>query len=201
MALSTRIVPVTVSGPKGQTTVEADEHPRDGVTAESLAGLPAAFRRDGTVTAGSSSGLVDGAAAMMVLSAEAARRFGVKPQARVVAYTTAGVDPAIMGIGPVPAIRQLLERTGLGLDAIDLIEINEAFAAQYLGCEKELGLARERVNVNGGAISLGHPLGATGARLILTLVLELRRSQKRYGVASACIGGGQGIAMIIRREA
>src|SRR5262245_38113909 len=191
------IVPVTVSGPKGQTTVEADEHPRDGVTAESLAGLPAAFRRDGTVTAGSSSGLVDGAAAMMVLSAEAARRFGVKPQARVVAYTTAGVDPAIMGIGPVPAIRQLLERTGLGLDAIDLIEINEAFAAQVLACQRELGLDLSRTNVNGGAIALGHPIGATGARITASLIHEMRRRRVRRGLATLCISGGLGIALLL----
>ena len=191
------IVPVTVSGPKGQTVVAADEHPRDGVTAESLAGLPAVFRKDGTVTAGSSSGLVDGAAAMMVLSAEAARRLGVKPQARIVAYTTAGVDPAIMGIGPVPAIRQLVERTGVGLDAIDLIEINEAFAAQVLACQRELGLDLSRTNVNGGAIALGHPIGATGARITATLIHEMRRRRVRRGLATLCISGGLGIALLL----
>ncbi|HKB08935.1 MAG TPA: acetyl-CoA C-acyltransferase [Candidatus Polarisedimenticolia bacterium] len=191
------IVPVTVSGPKGQTVVAADEHPRDGVTAESLAGLPAVFRKNGTVTAGSSSGLVDGAAAMMVLSAEAARRFGVKPQARVVAYTTAGVDPAIMGIGPVPAVRQLLARTGLGLDAIDLIEINEAFAAQVLACQRDLALDLSRTNVNGGAIAIGHPIGATGARITATLIHEMRRRRVRRGLATLCISGGLGIALLL----
>jgi acetyl-CoA C-acetyltransferase len=191
------IVPVTLSGPKGETMVRDDEHPRDGVTAESLAKLPPVFRKDGTVHAGSSSGLVDGASAMVVLSAEAARRLNAKPMARVVAYTTAGVDPAIMGVGPVPAMRALLEKTKLSMSDIDLIELNEAFAAQVLACQRDLGLDLERVNVNGGAIAIGHPIGATGARITTTLIHEMRRRRARRGVATLCISGGLGIALLL----
>jgi acetyl-CoA C-acetyltransferase len=191
------IVPVTVRGPKGETVVAEDEHPRDGVTVESLAKLPPVFKKDGTVTAGSSSGLVDGAAAMVLLSAAAARRLRVAPQARVVAYTSAGVDPAVMGLGPVPAVRALLEKTGLDLGAIDLIEINEAFAAQVLACQRDLGFDLARHNVNGGAIALGHPIGATGARITTTLIHEMRRRRARRGIATLCISGGQGIALLV----
>jgi acetyl-CoA acetyltransferase family protein len=152
------------------------------------------------VTAGNASGIVDGAAAVVVADEAATRESGVEPLARIGAWATVGVDPAEMGIGPAPAIRKVLERAGLGLDDIDLFEVNEAFAAQYLSVEKELGLDRDRVNVNGGAIALGHPLGATGTRLLLTLTMEMKRRKAKRGIASACIGGGQGIAMLIERE-
>jgi len=155
------------------------------------------FKKDGVVTAGNASGIVDGAAALVIAGAGAVKDKGLKPLGRIVSWATVGVDPALMGMGPAPAIRRALARAGLQLADLDLIEINEAFAPQYLACEKELGLDRDKVNVNGGAIALGHPLGASGARLLLTLLLELRRRGKKYGVASACIGGGQGIAMII----
>jgi acetyl-CoA acyltransferase 2 len=191
------IAPVEVPGKKGPTQITTDDHIKPETTLEALAGLRAAFGKDGTVTAGNASGVVDGAASLVVTTAERAQADKLDVWARVVASAVVGVDPAEMGIGPVPAIRACLERAKLKLDQVDRVEINEAFSAQYLGCEKELGLQRERANVNGGAISLGHPLGATGARLILTLMYELRRSNKRYGLASACIGGGQGIALLI----
>ncbi len=191
------IVAVTVRGPKGQIEVREDEHPRDGITVESLAKLPPVFDKNGTVTAGSSSGLVDGAAALIVLSEDAAHRLGVVPQARIAAYTAAGVDPALMGLGPVPAVRQLFEKTGLTMTDIDLLEINEAFAAQVLACHRELEFDLSRVNVNGGAIALGHPIGATGARITVTLVHEMRRRQARRGLATLCISGGQGIALLL----
>jgi acetyl-CoA acetyltransferase family protein len=152
------------------------------------------------VTAGNASGIVDGAAALVIAEADEARRRGLKPLARIVAWGVAGVPPEIMGIGPVPASRKALEAAGLALKDMDLVEVNEAFAGQYLAVEKELGLDRARTNVNGGAIALGHPLGATGTRLLLTLALELRRRKGTYGLATACIGGGQGIAMIIKSE-
>jgi acetyl-CoA acetyltransferase family protein len=164
---------------------------------EILAKLPTAFKKDGVVTAGNASGIVDGAAALLVAGESAVQARGLKPLGRIVSWATVGVEPSFMGMGPVPAIRKALEKAQLSLADLDLIEINEAFAPQYLACEKELGLDREKVNVNGGAIALGHPLGASGGRLLLTLLLELRRRGKKYGVASACIGGGQGIAMII----
>lgn len=191
------IVPVLAPGSRGETLVTDDEHPRDGVTVESLARLPPAFKKGGTVHAGSSSGLVDGAAAFVLLSPEAAHRLGARPVARVVAYASAGVDPAIMGIGPVPAVRSLLERTGLALPDIDLIELNEAFAAQVLACQRELKFDLERTNVNGGAIALGHPIGATGARITVTLVHEMRRRKARYGLATLCISGGLGLAVLL----
>jgi len=191
------IVPIVVTAPKGAATVAVDEHPRDGVTAESLAKLPPVFHKDGTVHAGSSSGLVDGASAMVLLSSAAVSRLRVRPLARIAAHATAGVDPALMGIGPVPAVRRLLERTGLALDRIDLIEINEAFAAQVLACQRDLGFDLARHNVNGGAIALGHPIGATGARITTTLVHEMRRRRVRYGLATLCISGGQGIALLV----
>ena len=164
---------------------------------DSLRKLKPAFGKDGSVTAGNASGIVDGGAAVVVMSVEDAQKRGLKPLGRIVSWGVAGVDPKIMGRGPVPASRIALEKAELKLDDIDLIEVNEAFAAQYLAVEKELGLDREKVNVNGGAIALGHPLGATGTRLVLTLLYELRRRKKKYGLATACIGGGQGIAVIV----
>ena len=191
------VAPIEVPGRKGTARVERDDHVRADASLEALAKLPAAFSKDGCVTAGNASGIVDGAAAVVVASAESARARGVTPLARVVSWAAVGVEPSLMGLGPVPAIRKLLQRTGLALADIDLFEINEAFAAQYLSVERELKLDRERVNVNGGAIALGHPLGMSGTRLLLTLALELRRRGKRRGIASACIGGGQGIAMLV----
>jgi acetyl-CoA acetyltransferase family protein len=191
------IAPVRITTKKGELVIDTDDHIKPDTTLAALAKLNPAFGKDGTVTAGNASGIVDGAAALVLTTAERAKADGLDVFARVRASASVGVDPSEMGIGPVPAIRKCLERAGVKLAEVDLIEINEAFAAQYLGCEKELGLNRDKVNVNGGAISLGHPLGATGTRLILTLMLQLRRSQKRFGVASACIGGGQGIAILI----
>jgi acetyl-CoA acetyltransferase family protein len=170
---------------------------RPDTTMEALAKLPAAFSKEGTVTAGNASGIVDGGAAVILAGAEAVKARGLKPIAKLTGWATVGVDPSIMGMGPAPAIRKLLERAKLSLADIDLIEINEAFAGQYLAVEKELGLDRERVNVNGGAIALGHPLGMSGSRLLLTLALELRRRGQKRGIASACIGGGQGIAALV----
>ena len=191
------IVPVVVKGRKGDETVATDDHIKPDTTLEGLAKLRAAFGKDGTVTAGNASGIVDGAAAVVVTSAAQAKAAGLDIWCHVRGWAYVGVDPTEMGIGPVPAIRKVCEQAGLKLDQIDLVEINEAFAGQYLGCEKELGLDRARCNVNGGAISLGHPLGASGTRLVLTLMHELRATKKRYGVASACIGGGQGIAVLV----
>ena len=182
---------------KGVTLVEQDDHMRPETTMEILAKLPTVFKKDGVVTAGNASGIVDGAAALVIAGEDAVKAQGAKPLGRIVSWATVGVEPTLMGMGPAPAIRKALERAKLKLADLDLIEINEAFAPQYLACEKELGLDRDKVNVNGGAIAIGHPLGASGARLLLTLLLELRRRGKKYGVASACIGGGQGIAMII----
>jgi acetyl-CoA acetyltransferase family protein len=164
---------------------------------ESLSALPPAFRKDGVVTAGNASGIVDGGAAVVMTTEKIAKERGVKPLGRIISWATTGVEPRVMGIGPVPSSRKALQLAGLKLDQIDLIEVNEAFAPQYLAVEKALGLNRDKTNVNGGAIALGHPLGATGTRLILTLLLELRRRNQRYGLATACIGGGQGIAMIV----
>jgi acetyl-CoA acetyltransferase family protein len=175
-----------------------DEHPRPDTSSDKLAALKPAFRSNaGTVTAGNSSGINDGAAALVVASDEAVNQEDLEPMGRIVSWTVAGVDPNIMGIGPVPASRLALKRAGLSLDEVDLVEINEAFAAQYLACEEELGLDREKVNVNGGAVAFGHPVGASGARILLTLLYELKRHEKRYGLASLCIGGGQGIAMVV----
>jgi acetyl-CoA acyltransferase 2 len=197
--MAEEVVPVEVKGRKGVTIVDRDDHLRPETTLDGLAALPTVFKKDGVVTAGNASGIVDGAAALVIASGAAAKARGVTPLARLVSWAAVGVEPTLMGMGPAPAIRKALERAGLSLAQLDLVEINEAFAPQYLACEKELGLDPERSNVNGGAIALGHPLGASGARLLLTLALELRRRKGRYGVASACIGGGQGIAMIIER--
>jgi acetyl-CoA acetyltransferase family protein len=188
------IVPVPVKQGGKETLVERDDHLRPDTTLEVLAALPTVFSKDGFVTAGNASGIVDGAAALVLRAANGA---GGPRLGTVRGWAMVGVDPSVMGIGPAPAIRKLLKDQGLKLDAIDLFEINEAFAGQYLAVERELGLDRERVNVNGGAIALGHPLGATGARLILTLLLELKRRGKKLGIASACIGGGQGIAILV----
>ena len=190
------IVPVEVREKKGPRLVSEDDHRRPDTTLETLAKLPPAFGTD-LVTAGNASGIVDGAASVVVASEEAARKAGLRPLGRVAGWAFAGVEPRIMGIGPVPSIRRLLGKAGLRLEEIDLFEINEAFSAQYLAVEKELKLDREKVNVNGGAIALGHPLAATGTRLILTLLLELRRRKARWGIASACIGGGQGGALLV----
>lgn len=191
------IVSVEVKKGKKSTIVSEDDHRRPETTMETLRSLPPAFKKDGIVTAGNASGIVDGAAAVVVTHAKTAQERGWKPLGRVVAYASAGVPPRIMGIGPVPAIRKALALANLKLEQMDLIEVNEAFAAQYLAVEKGLGLDRDKTNVNGGAIALGHPLAATGTRLVLTLLLELRRRGGRYGVSSACIGGGQGIAVIV----
>jgi acetyl-CoA acetyltransferase family protein len=191
------VTPVEIKTRKGVTVVDQDDHLRPDTTMEGLAKLPSAFSKDGTVTAGNASGIVDGGAALILASGKAVKDKGLAPAARLVAWAAVGVDPAFMGMGPAPSTRKALERAGLTLDQIDLIEVNEAFAGQYLAVEKELGLDREKVNVNGGAIALGHPLGASGTRLLLTLTLELKRRGKKYGLATACIGGGQGIAAIV----
>lgn len=195
--LSEEVVPVEVKTKKGVEIIKQDDHMRPDTTLEALAKLQPAFGKDGTVTAGNASGIVDGGAAVVVTAAPRARERGLKPMGRIVGWAVTGVEPELMGRGPVPATRQVLEHTGLTLEQMDLVEVNEAFAAQYLGVEKELGLNRDKVNVNGGAIAIGHPLAASGTRLIITLLYELRRRQKRYGLATACIGGGQGIAMIV----
>lgn len=191
------IAPYVIESRKGQVVIDTDDHIRPDTTLEGLAKLRPAFGKGGTVTAGNASGIVDGAAAVVLTSTERAEADGLDTWGVIRSHASVGVDPSEMGIGPVPAIRKCLEIAGIAQGDVDLFEINEAFAAQYLGCEKELGLDRDKVNVNGGAISLGHPLGATGTRLVLTLMYELRRSSKRYGVASACIGGGQGIALLV----
>ena len=179
--------------------LERDEHPRPDTSAEKLAGLKPAFRQDGTVTAGNSSGLNDGAAALVIASEEKARELGVEPLGAFVASAVAGVDPRVMGIGPVPAVRKLLERAGIAVGELDLVELNEAFASQSLAVVRELGLDEEKVNVNGGAIAIGHPLGMSGARLVVTLLHELRRRGGRYGVATMCVGVGQGQAALFER--
>jgi len=197
--LAEEIVPVEVKTRKGTVQVDRDDHPRPETTIEILAKLKPAFAKDGFVTAGNASGIVDGAAALVIAGEEFVKQRDLKPMGRIVSWAYAGVEPEIMGIGPVPATRAALQKAGLSLNDMDLIEVNEAFAAQYLAVEKELGLDRNRTNVNGGAIALGHPLGATGTRLVLTLLHELQRRNGRYGLATACIGGGQGVAMIVER--
>jgi 3-oxoadipyl-CoA thiolase len=192
------IIPVTVPQPRGEPVrFEVDEHPRADTTLERLAKLKPAFRHGGTVTAGNSSGINDGASALLVASAAAVARLGLHPMARVVASAVAGVDPAIMGLGPIPATRKALTRAGLSVEDIGLWELNEAFAAQALPCIRELGIPYDRLNVNGGGIALGHPLGSTGSRLLVTLVHEMARRGVRYGVATMCIGVGQGITMVL----
>jgi acetyl-CoA C-acetyltransferase len=195
------IVPVPVPQKKGDPVIVAtDEYPRAGTTVESLGKLKPAFKKDGTVTAGNASGINDGAAALVVSTSRKAEALGRKPLARILSYASTGVDPKVMGIGPVPAVRKVLERAGLTIADIDLFELNEAFAAQSLAVTRELGLDPAKVNVNGGAIALGHPIGASGARVLTTLVYALRARRLRYGVASQCIGGGMGIAMAIENS-
>jgi acetyl-CoA acetyltransferase family protein len=191
------VVPVELKSRKGTTLFAQDDHIRADTTLEGLAKLPPAFSKDGTVTAGNASGIVDGGAALILASAKAVRERGLKPIGRLVGWAVTGVEPSLMGMGPAPATRALLKKHGLSLADVDLIEVNEAFAGQYLAVEKELGLDRDKVNVNGGAIALGHPLGMSGTRLLLTLLLELRRRGKTRGIATACIGGGQGIAALV----
>ncbi|RYI32571.1 thiolase family protein [Bacillus infantis] len=193
------IVPVTVKHRKGETVVSRDENPRLDLTAAKLAGLKPVFRENGTVTAGNASSLNDGAAALVLMSEETAMAKGLTPLARIAGFSVSGVDPKIMGRGPVPAVRKGLQQTGWSLEDADLIEVNEAFAAQYLAVEKELGLDRSKVNVNGSGISLGHPIGCTGARLIVSLVHELKRRELKKGIASLCVGGGMGASVFIER--
>ncbi len=199
-AFGAQLVPVVVPQRKVEPiVVDRDEHPRADTSAEALAKLRPAFRDGGSVTAGNSSGINDGASALVLVEAERARELGLRPMARIVSTAVAGVDPSVMGLGPIPAIRKALERAGLSVADVDLVELNEAFASQSVACVRELGLDESRVNVNGGAIALGHPLGASGARLMTMLVHEMARRGSRYGVAALCIGVGQGIATVVER--
>ncbi|NYE58392.1 acetyl-CoA C-acetyltransferase [Carboxydothermus ferrireducens DSM 11255] len=193
------IVPVEVKNKKEKVLVTTDEHPRRDISLEKLAALPPTFVKDGTVTAGNSSGLNDGAAAVLMMREKTARQYGMEPLGYIRAYAWAGVEPELMGYGPVPAVQKLLKKTGLLLTDIDLIELNEAFAAQYLACEKLLELDRNKVNVKGSGIGLGHPVGATGARIIVTLLYELKRRNLRRGIATLCVGGGMGMAVLVER--
>jgi acetyl-CoA C-acetyltransferase len=194
------ITPVSIPQKKGEAKiVDTDEHPRPDVTLEKLAKLPPAFKKDGTVTAGNSSGLNDAAAVTVLMSKEKAKKVGLKPLAKILGYAIVGVDPSYMGIGPVPATKKVLSKTGLSLKDIQLIEINEAFAAQYLSCERELGFNRDIVNVNGSGIALGHPVGATGCRLVVTLIHEMAKRNLTLGLATLCVGGGLGFAVVIER--
>ena len=195
------ITPVTIKTRKGETVIDTDEHPKHGTTAESLAGMrPAFVREGGTVTAGNASGINDGAAVVVMMSAEEAERRGTKPLARIKSWATAGVDPAIMGSGPIPASRAALEKAGWTTDDLDLIEANEAFAAQACAVNKDMAWDTDKVNVNGGAIALGHPIGASGARVLITLLYEMQKRDAKKGLATLCIGGGMGIAMCIERD-
>ena len=192
------LVPVPVPGRRGEVKmVDRDEHPRGDITAESMAKLKPVFKKDGSVTAGNASGLNDGAAAAVIMSADKAKELGLKPLARIVSHAVAAVDPLYMGYGPVPATKKALERAGMTIDQMELIELNEAFAAQYIACEQDLGLNRDIVNVNGSGISIGHPVGATGLRIVVSLVHELRRRGNRYGLATLCVGGGMGKTVIV----
>lgn len=194
------IVPITIPQRKGDPVVfDTDEFPRFGTTEQTLAKLRPAFKKDGTVTAGNASGINDGAAALVVMSKEKAEELGVKPLATIVSYATAGVDPKIMGVGPVPATKKALAKAGLEIKDMDLVEANEAFAAQSLAVARDLGLDMEKTNVNGGAIALGHPVGASGARILVTLLHEMEKRDSKYGLATLCIGGGQGQALIVKR--
>ncbi len=194
------IVPVVLKGKKGDIVFDTDEHPRQ-TTLEKMAGLKPAFKKDGSVTAGNASGINDSAGAVLVLSREKAEQLGVKPMARVVSYASGGVDPKIMGVGPVPATKKALEKAGLTVDDLDLIEATEAFAAQSIAVARELGWAdkMDKVNVNGGAIAIGHPIGASGTRILVTLLHEMQKRESRYGLATLCIGGGMGTALIVER--
>jgi acetyl-CoA C-acetyltransferase len=194
------IVPVTISSRRGDTVIDKDEYPKHGTTADSLAKLRPAFDKEGTVTAGNASGINDGAAAVVLMSADEARKRGIAPLARIVSWATAGVDPAIMGTGPIPSSRKALEKAGWSVGDLDLIEANEAFAAQALAVNKDLGWDTDKVNVNGGAIALGHPIGASGARVLVTLLHEMKKRDAKKGLVTLCIGGGMGIAMCIERD-
>jgi len=194
------LAPVTVSTRKGDVVVDTDEYPRFGTTLEALQKLRPAFAKDGTVTAGNASGINDGAAALVVMSAKEAERRGLTPRARIVSWAQAGVDPAIMGTGPIPASRKALEKAGWTVDDLDLVEANEAFAAQAIAVNRDLGWDPEKVNVNGGAIALGHPIGASGARILVTLLHEMQRRDAKKGLATLCIGGGMGIALCVARD-
>lgn len=196
---ASEIVPVTVAGKKGDVTIDRDEHPRFDASLDSMARLEPAFRKGGTVHAGNSSGVTDGAASMLVASLTAVKHHNLRPMARVAGYAQAGVDPKIMGIGPVPATQTLLREVGLTLDAIDLIELNEAFAAQVIACDRELHMDQSKLNVHGGAISLGHPIGCTGARITTTLLHALHSRDRKLGLATLCISGGMGLAMIVEK--
>lgn len=191
------IVPVVIPSKKGDIVVDTDEFPREGVTAEALGKLRPAFKKDGTVTAGNASGINDGAAALVVMGADKAKELGLTPLAKIVGYGSAGVDPSIMGIGPVPAVKKAMERAKLTVEDMDLIEANEAFAAQAIAVAKELNFDMSKVNVNGGAIALGHPVGASGARILITLLYEMKRRNAKHGLATLCIGGGMGTALIV----
>jgi acetyl-CoA C-acetyltransferase len=196
------IVPVEIPQKKKAPLIfDTDEHPRLGTTMEMLSKLPPAFKKEGTVTAGNSSGMNDGASALMVMSKEKAQSLGLKPLATIVSYASAGVEPSLMGIGPIPATQKALQKAGLSIQDIDLIELNEAFASQSLACINELGMDMNKVNVNGGAIALGHPVSASGGCLLVKLIYEMGRRYSKYGLATMCIGGGQGIALIVKREA
>jgi len=195
----TEITPVEVSGRKATVVVDTDEHPRDGVTAEALGRLPTVFRDGGSVTPGNASGITDGAAALLVLSEEAVERLGIEPAARLLDWEVVGVEPRLMGIGPVPAVRALMARTGFDYDAIDQVELNEAFACQVLACLADLPFDRQRVNPDGGAIALGHPIGCTGARIAVTLMHGLAATGGRYGIATLCVSGGMGLAALVER--
>jgi len=194
------IAPVTIKTRKGETVVDRDEYPKAGVTAEGLGGLRPAFAKDGTVTAGNASGINDGAAAVVMMSAEDAKMRGIEPLARIVSWATAGVDPSIMGTGPIPASRAALEKAGWSVDDLDLIESNEAFAAQSCAVNKDMGWDTDKVNVNGGAIAIGHPIGASGARVLVTLLHEMQKRDAKKGLATLCIGGGMGVAMCVARD-
>ncbi|MDF2876026.1 MAG: thlA 1 [Sporomusa sp.] len=198
-AFTKEIIPVTLKSKKGDSIFATDEYPKAGSTLAKLSALKPAFKKDGTVTAGNASGINDGAAALVVMSGDKARELGIKPLARIRAYGSGGVDPRIMGMGPVPATRKALAKAGLALQDIDLIEANEAFASQFLAVGKELAFMKDRVNVHGGAIALGHPIGASGARILVTLLYAMEQKAARLGLATLCIGGGQGIAIIVER--
>jgi acetyl-CoA C-acetyltransferase len=194
------IVPVVIAGRRGETIVDTDEHPKHGTTFEVLSSLRPAFDKNGTVTAGNASGINDGGAAVVLMTADAAAKRGLKPLARIVSWATAGVDPAIMGSGPIPASRMALKKAGWSVGDLDLIEANEAFAAQACAVGKDLGFDPEKLNVNGGAIALGHPIGASGARVLVTLLYEMQKRDAKKGLATLCIGGGMGIAMCVARD-
>jgi acetyl-CoA C-acetyltransferase len=196
---ASEIVPVTVGEGKRAMTVERDEHVRADASLEEMAKLKPVFKKDGTITAGNASAITDGAAALVVLSEAAAKRHGVEPQAALLGFTSVGVDPARMGIGPVPAVRKLLDRHGLALAQVDVVELNEAFAAQVLACDRDLGFDHERLNPNGGGIAIGHPTGCSGTRIVVELISELDRRKARYGVATLCVSGGQGMAVLVER--